>query len=50
MTWQGHFTLSPSNFKLVAGASAALFYLFTRRMVGMIAVGMAVYTALRLLA
>ena len=50
MTWHGHFTLAPSNYKLVAGISAGVFYLFTRRMVGMIAVGMAVYTALRLLA
>jgi branched-subunit amino acid transport protein len=49
MTWQGHFTLSPDNYKLVAGVAAALFYLATRKMVGMIAVGMAVYTALRLL-
>ncbi|CAG9174537.1 AzlD domain-containing protein [Cupriavidus respiraculi] len=49
MTWQGHFTLSPANYKLVAGIAAALFYLATRKMVGMIAVGMAVYTALRLL-
>lgn len=49
MTWQGHFTLSPANDKLVAGVAATLFFLATRRMVGMIVVGMAVYTALRLL-
>ncbi|KWR87389.1 AzlD domain-containing protein [Cupriavidus sp. IDO] len=49
MTWNGHFTLSVSNYKLVAGISAAMFYLLTRRMVGMILVGMAVYTALRLI-
>ena len=49
MTWQGHFTLSPTNAKLMAGIAATVFYLFTRRMVGMIVVGMAVYTALRLL-
>ncbi|KDP85421.1 AzlD domain-containing protein [Cupriavidus basilensis] len=49
MTWQGHFTIAPGNYKLVAGAVALVFYLLTRRMVGMIAAGMAVYTALRLL-
>lgn len=48
MTWQGHFTVALSNYKLVAGVAATLFYLLTRKMVGMIAVGMAVYTALRL--
>lgn len=48
MTWQGHFTVALSNYKLVAGIAATLFYLLTRKMVGMIAVGMAVYTALRL--
>jgi len=50
MTWHGHFTLSPANYKLVAGIAAAVFFLATRRMVGMIVAGMAVYTALRLLA
>ncbi|QRQ86889.1 AzlD domain-containing protein [Cupriavidus oxalaticus] len=49
MTWQGHFTAALSNYKLMAGVVATAFYLLTRRMVGMIAVGMAVYTALRLL-
>ncbi|KJK24455.1 branched-chain amino acid transporter [Burkholderiaceae bacterium 16] len=49
MTWHGHFTIAPGNYKLVAGAVALVFYLLTRRMVGMIAAGMAVYTALRLL-
>ncbi|WP_454762943.1 AzlD domain-containing protein [Cupriavidus campinensis] len=49
LTWEGHFTLSPMNDKLMAGIAATLFYLLTRRMVGMIAAGMAVYTALRLL-
>ncbi|NUA29171.1 AzlD domain-containing protein [Cupriavidus basilensis] len=49
MTWQGHFTLAPGNYKLVAGAVALVFYLVTRRMVGMIVAGMAVYTAMRLL-
>ena len=49
MTLQGHFTLAPSNYKLVAGAVALVFYLVTRRMVGMIVAGMAVYTAMRLL-
>ncbi|MFJ4288440.1 AzlD domain-containing protein [Cupriavidus sp. NPDC089707] len=48
MTWQGHFTVALSNYKLVAAVAATVFYLLTRRMVGMIAVGMAVYTALRL--
>lgn len=47
-SWHGHFTVAPENFKLMAGLAAALFYLATRKMVGMIAVGMAVYTALRL--
>ncbi|WP_020204422.1 MULTISPECIES: AzlD domain-containing protein [Cupriavidus] len=50
MTWQGHFSVAPGNFKLVAGAVALGFYLLTRRMVGMIAAGMAVYTGLRLFA
>lgn len=49
MTWHGHFTLAPGNYKLVAGIVALVFYLLTRRMLGMIAAGMAVYTALRLL-
>lgn len=49
LTWQGHFSLSPWNDKLMAGIAATVFYLATRRMVGMIVVGMAVYTALRLL-
>lgn len=49
MTWHGHFTISPMNAKLMAGIAATVFYLLTRRMVGMIVVGMAVYTALRLL-
>jgi branched-subunit amino acid transport protein len=49
MTWHGHFTFALTNFKLLAAVAAALFYLATRRMVGMIAVGMVVYTALRLL-
>ncbi len=48
MTWQGHFTVSPHNAKLMAGLAALLFFLLTRRMVGMIVFGMAVYTALRL--
>lgn len=50
MSWHGHFTFSLTNYKLVAATAATLFYLVTRRMVGMIVVGMAVYTALRLLA
>ncbi|WP_432259311.1 AzlD domain-containing protein [Cupriavidus sp. TMH.W2] len=49
MTWQGHFTLALTNYKLMAGIAATLFYVLTRKMVGMILVGMAVYTALRLL-
>ncbi len=49
MTWQGHFTLAPSNYKLVAGAVALVFYLVTRRRVGMIVAGMAVSPAMRLL-
>jgi branched-subunit amino acid transport protein len=49
MSWHGHFTLSPGNAKLMAAVAATVFYLLTRRMVGMIVVGMAVYTALRLL-
>lgn len=48
MTWQGHFSFGLDNFKLIAGVAAGVFYLVTRRMLGMIAVGMAVYTALRL--
>ncbi|AQV92949.1 branched-chain amino acid transporter [Cupriavidus necator] len=49
MTWQGHFTLALTNYKLMAGIAATLFYVLTRKMAGMILVGMAVYTALRLL-
>lgn len=49
LTWQGHFTVSPGNFKLVAGIAATVFFLLTRSMIGMILAGMAVYTGLRLL-
>lgn len=49
LTFEGHFTIAPSNDKLVAGVAATVCYVLTRRMVGMIVVGMAVYTALRLL-
>ncbi len=47
LTFEGHFTISPANDRMMAGIAATLFYLATRRMVGMIAVGMAVYTVLR---
>ncbi|SOZ60748.1 putative membrane component, COG4392 [Cupriavidus taiwanensis] len=49
MTWQGHFTVALTNYKLMAGVAATAFYLVTRKMVGMIVVGMAVYTGLRML-
>lgn len=49
LTFDGHLAISPGNDKLMAGIAATVFYVLTRRMVGMIAVGMAVYTALRLL-
>ena len=49
LTFEGHFVLAVENDRLMAGIAATVFYLATRRMVGMILVGMAVYTALRLL-
>lgn len=49
LTFEGHFTIGPGNDKLMAGIAATVCYVLTKRMVGMIVVGMAVYTALRLL-
>jgi len=49
LTFDGHLAISPGNDKLMAGIAATVFYVLTRRMVGMIAWAMAVYTALRLL-
>ena len=49
-TWQGHFALGFDNYRLVAGVVAIAFYAATRRMLATIALGMAIYTALRLLA
>lgn len=48
MTWEGELMFSPDNYKLIAGVVAGAFYIVTRRMLAMIGVGMAVYTALRL--
>ena len=45
---QNHVDFSLHNHKLMAGIAAALFFLYKRNMPGMIAVGMLVYTALRL--
>ena len=49
LSFEGHFSFSPTNDKLMAGIAATACYLLTKRMVGMIVVGMGVYTALRLL-
>ncbi|MFP3890437.1 AzlD domain-containing protein [uncultured Ralstonia sp.] len=44
----GSFDLSWTNPRLMAGIASTAFYVATRRMLGMIVVGMAVYTVLRL--
>lgn len=44
----GSATFSLANPKLLAGIGAALFFVTTRRMLGTIVVGMALFTALRL--
>jgi branched-subunit amino acid transport protein len=45
----GTFELGLHNPKLLAGIGALLFFCLTRQMLGTIAVGMALFTALRLL-
>ena len=45
---QGHFDPSWNNPRLMAGLAATVFYVATRRMLGMIFVGMGVFTVLRL--
>ena len=45
----GHFDASWTNPRLMAGIVATVFYVATRRMLGMVVVGMAVFTVLRLL-
>lgn len=45
---QGHFDASWTNPRLMAGIVATAFYVVTRRMLGMVMVGMAVFTVLRL--
>lgn len=44
----GHFDASWTNPRLMAGIVATAFYVVTRRMLGMVVVGMAVFTVLRL--
>lgn len=44
----GHFDASWTNPRLMAGIVATVFYVVTRRMLGMVVVGMAVFTVLRL--
>ena len=44
----GHFDASWTNPRLMAGVAATAFYVATRRMLGMIFVGMGVFTVLRL--
>jgi branched-subunit amino acid transport protein len=44
----GGLDLSPGNPKLVAAVAAAVLYAFTRSMLGMIALGMVVFTLVRL--
>ncbi|WP_439890217.1 AzlD domain-containing protein [Ralstonia sp. 25C] len=44
----GHFDASWTNPRLMAGIAATVFYVVTRRMLGMVVVGMAVFTVLRL--
>ena len=46
--WQNHIDISLNNHKLLASITAALFFIYKRNMLGMIAVGMVVYTLLRL--
>jgi len=45
---QGHFDVSWTNPRLMAGIAATVFYVVTRRMLAMIFVGMGVFTVLRL--
>ncbi|MRS98600.1 AzlD domain-containing protein [Ralstonia pickettii] len=45
---QGHFDASWTNPRLMAGIAATAFYVATRRMLGMIFVGMGVFTVLRI--
>ncbi|WP_296223833.1 AzlD domain-containing protein [Ralstonia sp. UBA689] len=45
---QSHFDPSWTNPRLMAGIAATAFYVATRRMLGMIFVGMGVFTVLRL--
>ncbi|CAJ0795486.1 hypothetical protein LMG7141_03098 [Ralstonia condita] len=45
---QGHFEASWTNPRLMAGIAATVFYVATRRMLGMVFVGMGVFTVLRL--
>ncbi len=45
----GTLSLTWMNPKLMAGIGAGLFFVFTRHMLGTIVVGMALFTALRLL-
>jgi len=44
----GHFDATWTNPRLMAGIVATAFYVVTRRMLGMVVVGMAVFTVLRL--
>lgn len=44
----GQVSLGLTNPKLVAGICAAVFFLLTRRMLGMIVTGMVIFTILRL--
>lgn len=44
----GHFDATWTNPRLMAGIVATVFYVVTRRMLGMVVVGMAVFTVLRL--
>ena len=44
----GHFDASWTNPRLMAGIAATAFYVATRRMLGMVFVGMGVFTVLRL--
>ena len=44
----GHLDASWTNPRLMAGIVATVFYVATRRMLGMVVVGMAVFTVLRL--
>lgn len=48
LTWNHHFTFDPANPKLLAAIIGAAWFMWRRRMVEMILVGMAVYTVIRL--